>query len=97
MSKFSKEEILYIAKLSRLELTDEEICTYGEQLSCVLDYFDELQKVDISSVSDCSNATGLSNVEREDEIKPSGIKHNDIEKNAPKFENGYFVVPGVFE
>jgi aspartyl-tRNA(Asn)/glutamyl-tRNA(Gln) amidotransferase subunit C len=97
MANLSKEEILHIAKLSRLELTDEEVSLYGDQLSSVLDYFDQLKEVDTAGTEDCNNVTGLENITQEDEISPSGITHEDIQKNAPKFEDSAFVVPAVFE
>lgn len=97
MANLSKEEVEYIAKLSRLELTGEEIGKYQEQLSSVLSYVDQLKEVDTENTETTANVTGLSNVEREDTVEPSGITHEDIAKNAPEFKDGLFVVPGVFE
>ncbi|MEI8143048.1 MAG: Asp-tRNA(Asn)/Glu-tRNA(Gln) amidotransferase subunit GatC [Candidatus Berkelbacteria bacterium] len=97
MAKITTEEIRHIAKLSRLDLTDAEVTLYGDQLSGVLDYVAELQKVDTENVADCNNVTGLENVWRDDTVVASGISADDVAINAPKFENGSFVVPGVFE
>jgi len=97
MSKLSIEEVNHIAKLSKIELTEEEKEKYSEQLSSVLEYVDQLAEVDTEGVEPTSNITGLSNVMREDKIEESGITYKDIELNAPKFKDGFFEVPGVFE
>lgn len=97
MAKLDISQIEYIAKLSRLELTDEEKKLYSEQLSSVLEYVEQLSEVDTEKIEPLSNVTGLENVSREDEILESEISHTDIQKNAPKFDEDSFVVPGVFE
>lgn len=97
MPKLSQEEVGYIAKLAKLELTDIERAKYGEQLSSVLAYVDQLNEVDTENVEITANVTGLSNVFREDKVVESDISHEDIATNAPEFRDGSFVVPGVFE
>lgn len=97
MSKLSIEEVKHIAKLSRLDLVKGEEEAYAEQLSSVLSYVDQLSEVNTDGVEPTANITGLSNIDRVDEIKESGISHEDIVKNAPEFKDGSFVVPGVFE
>ena len=97
MNKIDAEEIKHIAKLSKLELSKEEIELYQRQLSSVLNYFEQLKKVDTEGIEPLANITGQKNVFREDEVKESGITHEDIKKNAPKFSNDSFIVPGVFK
>lgn len=97
MAKLTISEVEHIAKLSKLELSQEEKEKYCEQLSSVLEYVDQLAEVDTEGVEPTSNITGLENVMREDEVEESGVKYADIEKNAPKFKDGSIVVPGVFE
>lgn len=97
MTKLDISQIEHIAKLSRLELSGEEKELYREQLSSVLDYVEQLSEVDTENVEPTANITGLENVLAEDNIIESGISHKDIEKNAPEFKDGNFVVPGVFE
>jgi aspartyl-tRNA(Asn)/glutamyl-tRNA(Gln) amidotransferase subunit C len=97
MSKLSIEQIEHIARLSRLELSDDEKKLYSEQLSSVLDYVDQLSEVDTEGVEPTANITGLKNIWREDKVEESGITHDMISQNAPKFEKDSFVVPGVFE
>ena len=97
MAKLSTEEVKHIAKLSRLQLGDEETAKYQEQLSSVLSYVEQLGEVNTDNVEPTANVTGLSNIERQDKVEPSGITHDDISKNAPEFKDGFFVVPGVFD
>lgn len=95
--KIDVEKVRHIAKLSRLELSKEEEVKFSEQLSSILDYVAQLDKVNTEGVEPMANITGLKNVFREDEVESSGITHEDIAKNAPEFKDGAFVVPGVFE
>jgi aspartyl-tRNA(Asn)/glutamyl-tRNA(Gln) amidotransferase subunit C len=97
MSKLSIQQIEHIAKLSKLELSKEEKELYSSQLSQVLEYVGQLSEVDTENVEPLSNVTGLENVTREDETLESRISHADIKVNAPKFDDGSFVVPSVFE
>lgn len=68
--QLSKEQIEHIAKLARLELTTEELEKYGQQLSAVLGYIDQLQEIDVTGVEPTAQVTGLVNVLREDIAKP---------------------------
>lgn len=98
MAKLSAEEVDHIAKLSRLALTEEEKERYSGQLSSVLAYVEQLNEVNTDNVEATANVTGFTNVYREDSITESDcLSHEDIAKNAPEFQDGHFVVPGVFE
>lgn len=66
--QLSKDEIQHIAKLARLELSDEELEKYGNQLSNVLKYVEQLQEVDVDRIEPTAQVTGLFNVFRKDEI-----------------------------
>lgn len=67
--QLAKEQIEHIAKLSRLELSDEEIMRYGEQLTGILNYVSQLSEVDTSQIEPTAQVTGLKDVFREDETK----------------------------
>jgi aspartyl-tRNA(Asn)/glutamyl-tRNA(Gln) amidotransferase subunit C len=97
MEKLSFQEVDHIAKLSRLELSEDEKEKFRGQLSSVLEYVGQLNQVETEGVQPMANITGLENVLREDEIRENPVSFGDIEKNAPNFKNGSFVVPGVFE
>lgn len=68
--KLSKEEVLNIAKLSRLELTETEVDTFSHQLSDVLSYVEQLGKINTENVEETSQVTGLINVFRTDVVEP---------------------------
>lgn len=91
------EKVRHIARLSRLELTNSEEEKFAGQLSSILGYVAQLSEVETKGVDPMANISGLSNIMRDDKIEASCLNHQDIEKNAPEFENGSFVVPGVFE
>ena len=97
MSKLSKKDVEHISKLSKLNLSDQEKVKFQDQLSSILDYVEELNQVDTKGVEPTAQVTGLTNIFSEDEIERSEITKEDIKKNAPKFENDAFKVPGVFE
>ena len=96
MSKLTKKDVEHIAKLSKLSLSDAEKDKFQAQLSSVLGYVEQLNEVDTSGVEPTAQVTGLSNIYSEDEVDKSEITKDDIKKNAPKFENDAFKVPGVF-
>jgi aspartyl-tRNA(Asn)/glutamyl-tRNA(Gln) amidotransferase subunit C len=66
----SKEDVLKVAKLARIELTDQEVEKFQGQLSGVLTYIEQLQAVDTDDVPETAQVTGLENVSRPDAAKP---------------------------
>lgn len=97
MSKLSKENVLHIAKLSKLKLSDLEVEKFRGQLSSVLEYVGELSRVETKGVETTAQVTGLTNVFDDDKISDEKTSYEEIEKNAPKFEGGAYKVPGVFD
>jgi aspartyl-tRNA(Asn)/glutamyl-tRNA(Gln) amidotransferase subunit C len=61
----------------------------------ILDFVDVLQKVDVSGVAPTAQVTGLQDVLRDDIVKPSVVKPDELLKRAPRTENGYIVVKRV--
>lgn len=94
----SKDEIQHIAKLARLELTDGELKKYGDQLSAVLNYIDQLKEVDVKGVEPTAQVTGLENVLREDIIRDWDEKETEEAlKDAPEREDRFIKVKRVIE
>lgn len=94
--KLSHEEVEHIAKLARLELTEEEKVRYGGQLSAILDHVAELQKLDTASIPPMTAVfTGESHL-RADQTRPS-LATDVLLKNAPAHEQEQFKIPPVFE
>jgi aspartyl-tRNA(Asn)/glutamyl-tRNA(Gln) amidotransferase subunit C len=94
--KLSHEEVEHIAKLARLELTEEEKVRYGGQLSAILDHVAELQKVDTSSIAPMTAVFGGDSHLRADKSRPS-LATEELLKNAPAHEQKQFKIPPVFE
>lgn len=89
-------EVRHVADLARLELTEDEIALYTEQLSAILDYAESLQQVDTGHVAPTPYVLPGYNVMREDEPQPS-LSNEAALANAPASANGFFKVRAVFE
>jgi aspartyl-tRNA(Asn)/glutamyl-tRNA(Gln) amidotransferase subunit C len=92
MAKLSRDDVLKLARLSRLHLTDEEIAQFTDEISAILGYVEQLQKVDLKGVEPTYQVTGLKNVMRPDEIKDYGVSPEELLKNAPATEKGHIKV-----
>lgn len=100
MELISKEQVIYVAKLSKLTLSESELTLFSKQLSETLNYIKVLDKLDdkVKTLGVTYQVTGLSNVFREDKIEASRIlKQEEALSNAKETYNGYFVVPGIFD
>ncbi len=89
-----RETVLKVAELARLKLTEEEIELFSKQLKDILDFVNTMNEVDTENVEPFvleSETTPM----REDKVGPT-LPREEIEKNAPQFEDGYFVVPRIF-
>ena len=95
MNKLTKEEVLHIAKLANLTLSEEEVKVFGEQLSETLEYVVKLKELKTENVPPTFQTTGLKNVTRNDEIKPS-LTQDEALKNAKSTYKGYFKTKAIF-
>ena len=94
--KLTLEEVMHIAELARLQLTDQEMARYAEQLSDILDYAARLQSVDTSGISPTDRVGNTGNVLRKDESR-QGLSQKELLANAPETEKGQFKVPPILE
>ena len=94
--KISREEVLHIALLARLGLTESEVNRLGEQLSDILDNFEILQEVDTTNIPPTAQSIALQNVVREDEAAAS-LPQSQILANAPRKGENCFRVQAVLE
>jgi aspartyl-tRNA(Asn)/glutamyl-tRNA(Gln) amidotransferase subunit C len=90
----TKEEVIKIAQLARIALTDAEVEKFRTELSTVLDYVEELKQVDVSGLEEVSQVTGLINVQREDKVVIAE-NHQEILSQAPEIKDGYFKVKAI--
>lgn len=92
--KISKEELLHIAKLSDLEIKENEIDEYLKNLEDILNYTETIDKIDVSKLDETIGATEDYNVFRKDEVK----QFDNIDKmmeNAPEIDRNMFKIPKV--
>ena len=94
--KLSREEVLHIARLARMGISDDEVDKLSEQLSDILDNFEVLQQVNTDDVPPTSQSIALSNVTRDDAVSAS-YSPDDILSNAPRREQDYFKIHAVLE
>lgn len=90
----TREEVQHVAWLARLQLTDEEIETFREHLSAILEYAQMLMDIDVSDVPPTATVLPMRNVMREDEVRPS-LPRDVVLANAPDKQDGYFRVRAV--
>ncbi len=88
------KDVEHVAKLARLELTEEEKELYTKQLGDVLKYVEQMNEVDTSAVKPMSHAIDFVNVMREDKVVYEQTKEQ-LMMNAPDEENGFFRVPKI--
>jgi aspartyl-tRNA(Asn)/glutamyl-tRNA(Gln) amidotransferase subunit C len=96
MMKLSRQEVVHIALLARLGLTEEELGRFTEQLSNILENFKVLQQLDTSDIPPTAQSIALQNVSRADEVE-SSFPQSEILANAPHQEEGHFRVRAVLE
>lgn len=94
--KLSREEVLHIALLARLGLTESEVSRMSEQLSNILDNFEILRQVDTTDVPPTAQSIALQNVVKDDEVAAS-LPQNEVLANAPRKEGDFFRVRAVLE
>jgi len=95
MAKLSREYVLKLAQLARLKLTNDEIELYRDELSEILGYVDQLQKVDVKNLVPTYQVTGLSSVMRKDEVVNYGANQAKLLKNVPAVEASQIKVKRV--
>ena len=92
--EIGRDEVLHVAKLARLELSDDEIERFREQLSAILEAVGTVSELDLSGVEPTSHPLDVVNVWDEDEPRPC-LPLEEALANAPDPEDGYFGVPPV--
>ncbi len=86
MTKLTRDDVLKLAQLARLELSDEEIEAFSGELTEILQYVEQLQSVDVAGLKPTNQVTGLTNVTRADEVRSYGYKPADLLKQVPEVE-----------
>jgi aspartyl-tRNA(Asn)/glutamyl-tRNA(Gln) amidotransferase subunit C len=92
----SREQVLHVAKLAHLDLTEEEVERFREQLSAILEAVSKVSELDLADVPPTSHPLDLVNVWREDEPRPS-LSADEVFANAPERDDEFFRVPPTSE
>ncbi|MBE7021758.1 MAG: Asp-tRNA(Asn)/Glu-tRNA(Gln) amidotransferase subunit GatC [Ruminococcaceae bacterium] len=94
--KISKEEVLHVAKLARLKLSDAEAEALSKDMESIIGFANKLNELDTEGIVPTAHAIPMSNAFREDVVKPS-YDREEMLKNAPSAEDGGYTVPKVVE
>ncbi len=94
--KLSREEVLHIAALAKIEVTDEDVEKFREQLSNILENFEVLEKINTNGVPATAQPNALQNVIMNDKVRPS-LSPEEVISNAPQREDNFFKVKIVLE
>lgn len=95
MTQVSREDVLHLAQLSNLKLTEEEIIGLKADISNILGYVEQLGQLNTEGVEPKYQVTGLSNVWREDKIIDYGISREDLLKLSSDVKDNSIKVPKV--
>jgi aspartyl-tRNA(Asn)/glutamyl-tRNA(Gln) amidotransferase subunit C len=88
----TREEVLHVARLARLELSEAEVDRFAEQLSAILDAVSKVSELDLSGVPPTSHPLAVSNAWAEDEPRPC-LTLDEVFVNAPDRDGDYFRTP----
>lgn len=94
MASLSRDEVAHVAKLARLDLTEEQLDTFTPQLAAVLDHAADVEALELDDVPPTAHPFPLANVMRADVPRDAGIRDAVLEQ-APSTEAGMFRVPPV--
>lgn len=92
MSHITREDVLKLARLSRLQLNEEEVERFVAELDAIMTYIEQLQAIDTTGLEPTDQVTNLVNVMRPDELYDYGIDPEELLKNAPAIENNQIKV-----
>jgi aspartyl-tRNA(Asn)/glutamyl-tRNA(Gln) amidotransferase subunit C len=92
--RISRADVLHVARLARLELTEEELDRYVDQLGAVLDHAADVAALDTSGVPPTAHPLPLENVLREDVVGPS-LDRDEVLREAPDSDGVRFRVPRI--
>ena len=91
-----RQTVDHVARLARLDLSEEERTRMQTELSNILEHVETIQNMELDDVQPTSHAIPLTNVMRPDEVRPS-LPREEALANAPQSEEGRFAVPRIVE
>jgi aspartyl-tRNA(Asn)/glutamyl-tRNA(Gln) amidotransferase subunit C len=87
MAKLSPEDVLKLARLARIDLTQDELQEFAAEFDAILGYVEKLQSVDVEGLEPTTQVNGLKNVMRNDEIVDYGYAPKDLLKGVPQTQD----------
>jgi aspartyl-tRNA(Asn)/glutamyl-tRNA(Gln) amidotransferase subunit C len=88
----TRDEVLHVARLARLELSDDEVSRFQEQLSAILEAVSKVSELDLADVPPTAHPLEVANAWREDEPRPC-LTLDDAFANAPDRDDDFFRSP----
>jgi len=96
MMPITKEEVMHVAKLAQLKLSETELEQYQQEMSTLLDHFKEINEIDTEGIEPKPHAVAMSNVFGEDVVEPY-LSREQALSNAPSSRAGLFMVSTIIE
>jgi len=93
-TNISLDQVRHVAKLARLALREDQLAKYAPQLGAILQYIEQINKIDKTGVEPMAHALPLHNVFREDVVEPS-LPLEKVLENAPQTDGPFFKVPKI--
>tara|TARA_B110000014_G_C19918405_1_gene475140 strand:- start:315 stop:599 length:285 start_codon:yes stop_codon:yes gene_type:complete len=91
----SFDDVVHVSRLARLDFKENEFQEVTEQLSTILNYISSLNELDTTDTPPTSHVLSIKNVLREDVVDEPNV--SELDKLAPEFKNGCFLVPKVLD
>lgn len=95
MTTISRDDIVKLAQLSNLSLSDDEVTDFQGDITNILSYVEQLNELDTGGVAAAYQVTGLENVMRADDVQTSQVTREDLLKLAPEQKDNHIKVPKV--
>lgn len=92
--RITRDDVAHVARLARLQLTDEELGRFTDQLAAVLDHAQDVEALDVADVEPMTHPYPLVNVVREDVVRPC-LDRDEVLAQAPAVQDGQFRVPPI--
>lgn len=96
MTEKTKEDVIHVAKLARLSLSDAEIEKFGVQMGAILEHASAVSKIDTAGIVPTSHPIKMENVLRPDVVRPS-LSQDQALSGAPNAQDGRFMVPQILD
>ncbi len=93
----TKDEVIYVSKLSKIKIKNEDMEKFTNQLDQILEYISKLNEIDTEKIAPTSHVVDLKNVMRKDKLTGESLSNEEATAMGPDTENKFFKVPKVIE